>query len=56
MAKVEDEALKLIDFILSTADYPFITDITIDPNFTFPIKKAISYLENLADSYMLVDY
>ena len=56
MSKVEEEALKLIDFIHSTADYPFITDMSSDPNFSFPIKKAISYLENLADSYMLVDY
>ena len=57
MNKVEDEALKLMDFIHSLADYPFITDCTSNEEAqNYDIKSAVGYLESLADSYMIVDY
>lgn len=45
-----------MNFIHSLADFPFITDSGFDDKRGFLITKMINFLENLVESYMLVDY
>eukprot|EP00347_Sterkiella_histriomuscorum_P004436 403360465 len=56
MYKVEQEALKQMNFINSMADFPFITDGGYMDKRGFNIPKMVDFLENLVESYMLVDY
>ena len=54
---VEEQALKMIDFVHSIADFPFgIVDDGKHHEFVrYSIKKAVTYLESLAESYIIVD-
>lgn len=54
---VEEQALKMADFIHSIADFPFsICDDGKSHDFVhYMIKKAVRYLEGLAESYIIVD-
>ena len=54
MARVEEEALKMSDFLMSVADFPFITDR--DEQQGVHLRKAIQDLEILTDSYMVAEY
>jgi hypothetical protein len=45
-----------MNFIHSLADFPFITDGGFTDKRGYPIMKMISFLENLVESYMLVEY
>ncbi len=56
MYKVEQEALKLMNFIHSLTDVPFITEYGFNDKRGYNVMKMISFLENLVESYMLVDY
>ena len=56
MYKVEQEALKLMNFIHSLADFPFITEYGFNDKRGYNVPKMIAFLENLVESYMLVDY
>ena len=56
MYKVEQEALKLMNFIHSLTDFPFITEYGFNDKRGYNVMKMISFLENLVESYMLVDY
>lgn len=56
MYKVEQEALKQMNFINSLADFPFITDGGFQDKRGINMPKMIDFLENLVESYMLVDY
>lgn len=56
MYKVEQEALKQMNFINSLTDFPFIVDGGYTDKRGFNIPKMVDFLENLVESYMLVDY
>jgi len=45
-----------MNFINSLADFPFITDGGFTDKRGFPVLKMVGFLENLVESYMLVDY
>lgn len=54
---VEEQALKMVDFVLSIADFPFtvVQDGKSHDFVDYTIKKAVSYLETLAESYIILD-
>ena len=54
---VEEQALKMIDFVYSIADFPFIIvdDGKSNEFVNYTIRKAVNYLESLAESYIVVD-
>jgi hypothetical protein len=54
---VEEQALKIVDFVLSIADFPFtvVQDGKSHDFVDYTIKKAVSYLEALAESYIILD-
>lgn len=54
---VEEQALKMVDFVLSIADFPFtvVQDGKSHDFVDYTIKKAVSYLEALAESYIILD-
>ena len=56
MYKVEQEALKQMNFIHSLADFPFITESMFTDKRGFNAIKMVSFLENLVESFMQVDY
>lgn len=56
MYKVEQEALKLMNFIHSLADFPFITEGIYQDRRGFNVLKMVNFLENLVESYMQVDF
>ncbi|CDW90006.1 wd-40 repeat-containing protein [Stylonychia lemnae] len=56
MYKVEQEALKQMNFINSMADFPFITDGGFKDKRGFNMIKMVDFLENLVESYMQVDF
>lgn len=47
----------MIDFVHSIADYPFsiVQDGKSHDFVSYTIKKAVGYLESLAESYIIVD-
>ena len=47
----------MVDFVHSIADFPFaiVDDGKSDDFVHYMIKKAVSYLESLAESYIIVD-
>ena len=49
---VEEQALKMIDFVYSIADFPFIIvdDGKSNEFVNYTIRKAVNYLESLAES------
>lgn len=54
---VEEQALNMIDFVHSIADFPFsiVQDGKSHEFVDYTIKKAVGYLESLAESYIIVD-
>lgn len=54
---MEEQALNMIDFVHSIADYPFsiVQDGKSHDFVSYTIKKAVGYLESLAESYIIVD-
>lgn len=45
-----------MNFLNSLADFPFITEGGFQDKRGFNIPKMVDFLENLVESYMLVDY
>jgi hypothetical protein len=54
---VEEQALNMVDFVHSIADYPFsvFQDGKEHSFVSYIIKKAVGYLESLAEAYIIVD-
>ncbi len=54
---MEEQALKLIDFVRDIADYPFtiLEDGKNHEYVTYIIGKAVNHLESLAEGYIIVD-
>ena len=54
---VEDWSLKIVDFVQSLADFPFVL-IQDDKNIEsvpYIIRKAVSYLEQLSECFIIVE-
>lgn len=57
LQSVEEQAMKMIDFVHTLADFPFalVDDGKSNDFVYYMVKKAVAYLEGLAESYIIVD-
>lgn len=56
MHKLEDESMKLLDFIYSFSDFPFIMDAGSETSMNKHILPLINYIEQILECLIMYDY